>query len=239
MLASEPVSKLSTQMTRLPRASSSSQRWEPRKPAPPVTRQVAIPLARPYPRVPTAIRAQAAPAPVIGASGDGRAGQSRTRGLPYHRSHGDRQSRSGGPGPPDRGPDRRPRRPAPLHGLRDRDQGALRARGPARAARTRRAGRLPIHARGAPRDVPQAALDDAPVRRLRLGEGVQRTLPLPALEGLDRAVDGLRPAHPAGPRLRQPAAAWERSGAPGWRSTRSTTCAPPSTGSRSTRCPPR
>ena len=44
MLASEPVSKLSTQMTRLPRASSSSQRWDPRKPAPPVTRQVAIPV---------------------------------------------------------------------------------------------------------------------------------------------------------------------------------------------------
>src|SRR6478752_6181773 len=42
MLASDPVSRLSTQITRLPRASSSSQRWEPRKPAPPVTRQVAI-----------------------------------------------------------------------------------------------------------------------------------------------------------------------------------------------------
>src|SRR5271166_2045315 len=42
MLASEPVSRLSAQITRLPRASSSSQRWEPRKPAPPVTRQVAI-----------------------------------------------------------------------------------------------------------------------------------------------------------------------------------------------------
>src|SRR5271166_5598553 len=40
MLASEPVSRLSTQITRLPRASSSSHRCEPRKPAPPVTRQV-------------------------------------------------------------------------------------------------------------------------------------------------------------------------------------------------------
>src|SRR5271168_1628927 len=40
MLASDPVSKLSAQITRLPRASSSSQRWEPKKPAPPVTRQV-------------------------------------------------------------------------------------------------------------------------------------------------------------------------------------------------------
>src|SRR5579859_1106153 len=41
MLASDPVSRLSTQMTRLERASSSSQRCEPRNPAPPVTRQVA------------------------------------------------------------------------------------------------------------------------------------------------------------------------------------------------------
>src|ERR1700716_2437434 len=42
MLASDPVSRLSTQMTRCSRRSSSSQRWDPRKPAPPVTRQVAI-----------------------------------------------------------------------------------------------------------------------------------------------------------------------------------------------------
>src|SRR5688572_12600745 len=39
---SEPVSTLSTQTTRLPRSSRCSQRWDPRKPAPPVTRQVAI-----------------------------------------------------------------------------------------------------------------------------------------------------------------------------------------------------
>ena len=55
---------------------------------------------------------------------------------------------------------------------------------PARRARPRRAGRVPLHARRAPRDVPQADVDDAPVRGLRLGEGVQRALPLPALEGL-------------------------------------------------------
>src|SRR5438067_1998340 len=42
MFASDPVSRLSTQITRLPRASSSSQRCDPKKPAPPVTRQVAI-----------------------------------------------------------------------------------------------------------------------------------------------------------------------------------------------------
>ena len=106
---------------------------------------------------------------------------------------------------PDGRADRRPRRPAPLHRLGDRDRRALHRGGPARAARPGRAGRVPLHARGAPRDVPQADVDDAPVRRLRLGQGVQRALPLPALEGLDRPVDGLRPAHAARPGLRQPA----------------------------------
>ena len=48
-------------------------------------------------------------------------------------------------------------------------------------------GRVPLHARPAPRDVPQAAVDDAPVRGLRVGEGVQRALPLPARARLDRA----------------------------------------------------
>src|SRR3954453_21093976 len=43
MFASEPVSRLSTQMTRSPRRNSSSHRCDPRKPAPPVTRQVAMP----------------------------------------------------------------------------------------------------------------------------------------------------------------------------------------------------
>ena len=42
MFASEPVSRLSAQMTRWPRRRSSSHRCEPRKPAPPVTRQVGI-----------------------------------------------------------------------------------------------------------------------------------------------------------------------------------------------------
>src|SRR5215216_6951817 len=42
MLASDPVSRLSTQMTRWPRESSSSHRCEPRNPAPPVIRQVVI-----------------------------------------------------------------------------------------------------------------------------------------------------------------------------------------------------
>src|SRR5450755_3786281 len=55
MFSSVPVSRLSTQITRLPCASSASQRCDPRNPAPPVTRQVAIRLQpisvrRPSPR---------------------------------------------------------------------------------------------------------------------------------------------------------------------------------------------
>src|SRR4051812_35098567 len=42
MLARDPVSKLSTQITRWPRVSSSSHRCDPRNPAPPVMRQVVI-----------------------------------------------------------------------------------------------------------------------------------------------------------------------------------------------------
>src|ERR671914_23171 len=41
-LSSDPVSRLSTQMTRWPRATRKSHRWEPRKPAPPVTREVGM-----------------------------------------------------------------------------------------------------------------------------------------------------------------------------------------------------
>src|SRR5262249_35241407 len=40
MFASEPLTRLSTQITRLPRSSRYSQRCEPRKPAPPVTSAV-------------------------------------------------------------------------------------------------------------------------------------------------------------------------------------------------------
>ena len=41
-------------------------------------------------------------------------------------------------------------------------------------------GRAPVHARDLSLDVPRAAVDDAPVRRLRHGRGDQRALPLPA-----------------------------------------------------------
>src|SRR4051794_29443280 len=42
MFWSDPVSRLSTQTTRWPFSSRWSQRWEPRKPAPPVTSEVGI-----------------------------------------------------------------------------------------------------------------------------------------------------------------------------------------------------
>ncbi len=47
-----------------------------------------------------------------------------------------------------------------------------------------------------------AAVDHAPVRRLRLRGGDQRPLPLPARPGADRAVGRVRPAHTARLRLR-------------------------------------
>src|SRR5262245_42401879 len=46
MLSTEPVTKLSMAMTLWPRASSRSTRWEPRKPAPPVTTEVGLPGER-------------------------------------------------------------------------------------------------------------------------------------------------------------------------------------------------
>ena len=69
----------------------------------------------------------------------------------------------------------------------------------------RRARRAALHPRHPRADVPRPALDDAPVRRLRLARGHQRALPLPDRARLDRALDGLRPADPARPRLRRPA----------------------------------
>ena len=61
-------------------------------------------------------------------------------------------------------------------------------------------GRLPV-------DVPRAAVDHAPVRRLRHRRGDQRALPLPARPRPDRPLDGVRHADADGPRLRQRALA--------------------------------
>src|SRR5277367_4982320 len=65
MFASEPVSKLSTQITRFPRFSSSSHRCEPRNPAPPVTKQVDI--AAGYPAGMTQADEHLTVAPIVGA----------------------------------------------------------------------------------------------------------------------------------------------------------------------------
>ena len=70
-----------------------------------------------------------------------------------------------------------------------------------------RPGDYPVHARHPRVDVPRAAVDDAPVRRLRHERGDQRALPLPARPRPDRALDGVRHAVADGPRLRPPARA--------------------------------
>ena len=53
--------------------------------------------------------------------------------------------------------------------------------------------------------VPRPAVDDPPVRGLRLGRGDERALPLPARARADRALGRVRPADPARLRLRRPA----------------------------------
>ena len=54
-------------------------------------------------------------------------------------------------------------------------------------------------------DVPDPAVDDAPVLRLRHRRRDQRALPLPPRRRPDRPLVRLRPAHPDGLRLRPPA----------------------------------
>ena len=73
--------------------------------------------------------------------------------------------------------------------------------------RDRPPGRLSVHARRVPVDVPRPPVDDAPVRGLRHGGGDQRALPLPARARPDGAVDRVRHAVADGPRLRPPAVA--------------------------------
>ena len=92
-----------------------------------------------------------------------------------------------------------------LDHLRPADRAALHGRriAPADPEETsRQPRRVPVHPRALPVDVPGAALDDAPVRRLRHRRGDQRALPLPARPRPDRALDRLRHADPDGLRLR-------------------------------------
>ena len=76
-----------------------------------------------------------------------------------------------------------PRPPGPLRGFERRAARArLHARATPRRSTTSRdlglPGRVPVHARRPAHDVPRAALDDAPVRGLRLGGRDQPALPL-------------------------------------------------------------
>ena len=82
----------------------------------------------------------------------------------------------------------------PSHRLRD--PGARR-RGGHRAARPRPPGRVPVHARRPRRRLPLAPVDDAPVRRLRVGRGDERALPAAARARADGPVGGVRPADAA------------------------------------------
>ncbi len=90
---------------------------------------------------------------------------------------------------------------------RDRDRPALHG-GVGRhrlRARPRLPGRVPVHARCLPVDVPRPAVDDAPVRRVRDGGGDERAVPLPARARPDGAVDGVRHADADGLRQRSSA----------------------------------
>ena len=100
---------------------------------------------------------------------------------------------------PHAGPERRalldplgPRRAASRNPGHRRD----RLRPPTRLSR-----RLSVHPRRLPVDVPRAAVDDAPVRGLRLGRGDQRAISVPARPRADGAVDGVRHADADGARL--------------------------------------
>ena len=124
------------------------------------------------------------------------------------------------------------------HGQRRARRAALHRGRPAGFAprSTRPPGQYPVHARRPRVDVPQPAVDHAPVRRLRHRRGDQRALPLPARPGPDRPQHRVRPADAHGPRHRRPRCRSARSAGSASPSTRSTTwtsCSPASTSARS------
>src|SRR5512141_604731 len=59
----------------------------------------------------------------------------------------------------------------------------LRLRGGPRVPRT-----IPVHPGGATHDVPGPIVDDAAVRRIRVGGGYEHTVQVPPLAGPDRAL---------------------------------------------------
>ena len=105
-----------------------------------------------------------------------------------------------------------------------------------RRRRWRRPGEYPVHARPVPRHVPRAAVDDPPVRRLRVGRGVERALPLPARRAGRRASRSRSTCRRSSATTPTTRARSARSGAPASRSTRSPTWRSCSAASRSARC---
>ena len=86
--------------------------------------------------------------------------------------------------------------PGGLHRGRRRARAGVAARHPRNPA---------LHPWPVSHDVSRPALDDAPVRRVRVAGGGERTVPLPARTRADGAVRRVRPADTAGVRLRPPA----------------------------------
>ena len=99
--------------------------------------------------------------------------------------------------------------------------------------RARTARRVPVHPGRLPLDVPRPAVDDAAVRRVRLGRRDQRALPVPARTRPGRPLGRVRHAHADGPRLGRPARRGRGRVGAAWRPTRSRTSTRCSTGSRS------
>ena len=130
--------------------------------------------------------------------------------------------------------DRRTRAVAVARG--DRDPAAVRRRRPRGSRRARHLARADaVPARALPDDVHHPAVDDPSVRRVLDRRGVQRLLPAQPRGRPEGAERRLRPGHPPRLRLRPPARPRRRRHGRASRSTRSTTPAPCSTASRSTR----
>ena len=99
-----------------------------------------------------------------------------------------------------------------------------------------RARRISLHARHPADDVPRPPLDDAAVRRVRHGRGVERALSVSARAGRQRPERRVRSADADGLRLRPSARRAAKSAASASRSTRSRTWRRCSTASRSIAC---
>ncbi len=86
--------------------------------------------------------------------------------------------------------------------LRNRGEARLHG-GRRRRRRARASRRAAVHPRPLSGHVPRAAVDDQAVRRLCLGGGDERALPLPARPRPDRTLRGVRPSDAARARLRR------------------------------------